>query len=179
MVETSTLAQIISEFGPDSEHPNTHPVSQETVRLWMQSDDIEALGAAYAFVTDPRHYARIRPPLSCADYYPFVMDYSERCLRENPSGDWADSRYIAGRQLATWFAEFWDDQSVPRSTVGEIKRRLAELYKAGDDELRTCIVNATLEHIFERRDLREFFGDWPSEADLRVAYEQAMEWNSR
>jgi len=34
---------------------------------------------------------------------------------------------------------------------------LGRLYTEGDEKLRTCIVAATLEHLFEQKDIREFF----------------------
>ena len=178
MKRRSSLAEIISEFGEDSEHPPTNPVAQERVKRWMKSNDIDVLGATYAFITDPKHYPRIEPPLAFADYYPFVIRYVERCLRENPDGEWADSRYLAGHSLVAWFVKFWDDPEVPRHSLHDMKRWLGGLYKAGDEELRICIVTGILEHLFERPDISDYFRDWKKDGVLEVAYKQAMKWNA-
>jgi hypothetical protein len=178
MATNSVVSEIVSEFG-DAERPNTHPVPREKVVRWTQSDDIDVLGAAYAFVTDGRHYGRINPPLLFGDYYPFLLKYFARCLREDPAGDWADSRYLAGHGLVGWFRQFWDDPKVPRTSLENIKQWLAGLYREGDQALRTCIVTAILEHLFERRDIAKYFRDWKNDSVLKVAYDEAQEWSDR
>ena len=53
------------------------------------------------------------------------------------------------------------------------------VYKNGDDRLRTCIVTATLEHLFERKAIRKYFADWQDDATLAVAYDQACLWDEK
>jgi len=62
--------------------------------------------------------------------------------------------------------------------IDELKKELAELYKKGDERLRICIVTATLEHLFERRDISQYFADWKNDPILKIAYSEAMEWSS-
>jgi hypothetical protein len=37
-------------------------------------------------------------------------------------------------------------------------------------------VQATLEHLFEQKDMRKFFSDWSKDEVLAVAHEEASEW---
>ena len=60
----------------------------------------------------------------------------------------------------------------------EWKRWLADIYKRGSEEVRTCIINATLEHLLEKGALRKFFADWVKDPILRPAYEQALLWHA-
>jgi hypothetical protein len=139
-------------------------IPRERVLNWMGSANIEVLGAAYVLILKPQHYNRITPPLTFDDYHTFVRHYHERCFLENPQGEWCNSRYEAGWNLANWFARLWRDQSVPRSALEELKTWLAKLY------------TATLEHLFETPELAEFFAEWKSDPILSVAHEAAMEW---
>jgi len=74
------------------------------------------------------------------------------------------------------FAHMWRDSSVPRSVLHDLKAWLGRLYIAGDAEIRTCIVQATLEHLFEQKQIREFFSDWQDNEILAVAHQEASEW---
>ena len=60
--------------------------------------------------------------------------------------------------------------------LADLKNWLGQLYKRGDSELRTCIVHAALEHMFEQKEIREFFSDWAKDQVLAVAHEEASEW---
>jgi len=58
----------------------------------------------------------------------------------------------------------------------DLKNWLGELYKNGDETIRKCIVQASLEHLFEQKPIRKFFSAWRNDAVLRVAYEEACLW---
>jgi hypothetical protein len=53
---------------------------------------------------------------------------------------------------------------------------LGKLYEEGSQEVRTCVVQATLEHLFEQKDIRKFFSDWQKDEVLKVAFGEASEW---
>jgi hypothetical protein len=74
------------------------------------------------------------------------------------------------------FASLWRDSAVPREILKELKDWLGRLYAEGDETLRTCIVTATLEHLFEQKDIREFFSDWKQHPVLTMAHKQGSEW---
>jgi hypothetical protein len=170
------LDEIIEIFGPDSERPNTGPVDREKVLRWFASDEIEVLGAAYAFITDKRHLSRIRPSLQVGAIRPFVRRYLDRCLRDNPEGDWSDPRYLAGHAIVAWFDAWWDGKGVVPADIEEWKRSLESMYKGGEDDLRLAIETAVLEHLFERKAIALYFADWRADPELNGAYERALDW---
>ena len=144
------------------------------LQKWMASSDIEILGFVHAMLHDGRF--RTEPPLQQTVYVKFIQHYFERCLRENPEGEWADSRCSAGGDLVNVFASLWRDPSVPRPILTDLKTWLGKLYKEGSQEIRTCIVQSTLEHLFEQRDIRKFFSDWQKDEVLNLAHGAASEW---
>jgi hypothetical protein len=154
--------------------PRTDVVALSDVQRWISSSDIEILGFTYALLSDQRF--RIEPPILLDDYVKFVKHYYERCFRENPDREWSDSRFSAGTDLVGVFADLWRDSSVPRSVLDDLKAWLGRLYKEGDPDLRISIVQATLEHLFEQEQIREFFSDWRDDETLAVAHEEASEW---
>jgi hypothetical protein len=58
----------------------------------------------------------------------------------------------------------------------ELKAWLGRLYLEGDGSIRTCIITATLEHLFEQKDIREFFSDWKKDPVLAIAHKEACLW---
>ena len=176
MDTAALLAEIGAEMG-DPENPPTTVVPREKVLTWMQSGDIEVLGRTFYFMTDKRHSPRIRPALAFEDYHPFAIRYYKRCFRENPEeSKWALGRYPAGWSFVNWFAGLWNVSTVPRKALNDLKQLLATLYKEGDSALRTCIVTAILEHLFERRTIAKFFSNWEQDPILRTAYQEGMQW---
>lgn len=173
-----TLQQIIDKLwiAPDNAEwtPRTNTLQLDDIHRWLKSDDIEVLGFTSALIHDARF--RIEPPLPCNEYKDFVIHYYARCLKEDPQGKWADSSYSAGSSLVNIFGSLWRDSSVPRETMKELKDWIGRLYVEGNEALRTCLVTATLEHLFEQRDIREFFSDWEKRPVLARAHKQACEW---
>ncbi|MBZ5721514.1 MAG: hypothetical protein LAO03_14135 [Acidobacteriia bacterium] len=172
---SDTLQDIINRLwiAPDNAEwtPKTDTVSLSDVREWFKSNDIEVLGFTSALIHDARF--RVEPPLTPNEYKSFVTHYYGRCLKEDPKSKWADSRYSAGSTLVNAFASLWRDSSVPRQVLKELKAWLGLLYKEGDESMRACIVTATLEHLFEQEDIREFFSDWKKDPLLAVAHKEA------
>jgi hypothetical protein len=175
---SDTLQEIIDRLwiAPDNAEwtPKTDTVSLGDVRQWFKSDDIEVLGFTKALIHDTRF--RIEPPLTPNEYRGFATHYLERCLKEDPESKWADSRYSAGTTLVNVFASLWRDSRVPREVVKDLKTWLGRLYAEGDASLRTCIVTATLEHLFEQKDIREYFSDWKKDPVLAIAHKEACVW---
>ena len=129
--------------------PKTDVVALSDIQRWMGSSDIETLGFTHHLLSETRF--RVEPAISIEEYICFTKKYYERCLRENPEGEWSSSSYIAGGELVNIFASLWRDSSVPRSVLSDLKMWLGWLYKEGDAKLRRCIVQATLEHLFEQQ----------------------------
>jgi len=153
-----------------------YTLSREQVMRWARREDLEALGALNFLLFDPEESRRIEPNLTLAEYIEAVFPYLERCLRENPQSQWADSRWSAGYLLNNWIKDVWADELF-RPQVDEFRDWLANLYKSTDDpDLRLCLVQATLEHLFEDDGLAERFAGWRDDPELRVAYEEAKLW---
>lgn len=154
--------------------PKTNVIALADFREWISSEDMEILGFAYSMSANRRF--RIEPPFPLEDYLRFMKHYIERCFRESPDGEWSDSRWTAGWDLVNIFARLWRDPETPRSVLRDLKEWLAGLYKGFDEDIRRCIVQATLEHLFEQKPIRQFFSDWKNDAILRAAYEDACLW---
>lgn len=174
----SVLQEMIEQFGLP-EKPRTEVIPRASVLDWMHSDDIEVLGALYAFLMKADYARRVQPSLSFSDYSVFLRDYFERCFLENPDGDWTHSRYAAAWDLASWFGATWRDPHVDRQELATIKNWLAKIYKGGDDAIKRCVVDGTLEHLFEDRDIVRFFSDWKKDPKLAIAYGEALEWSAK
>jgi hypothetical protein len=128
------------------------PLDGEEIRRAASSDDIETLGALLHLLDKAAFRDRIEPPLCFDEHQALFLRFYERCLLEDPGGEWSGSRYEAGWSLAAWFRTLWNDSAVPRPKLLEIKRLLAKLYENGDSAVRTCIVNAT--RLFQRLEQR-------------------------
>jgi hypothetical protein len=172
------LQEIISKLWTTPERaewtPKTDVVAFSDVQRWMASTDIEILGFTSALLSN--RCFRVEPPITLEDYIQFAKHYYERCLRENPDGEWSDSRFSAGTDLVNIFANLWRDSSVPRPVLVDLKSWLGRLYKEGDPDLRIGMVQATLEHLFEQEQIREFFSDWRDDEVLATAHDEASEW---
>jgi hypothetical protein len=164
----------ITDPGPDGWRPKVTSVPLDELHGWMKSEDIEVLGHTYLILNDSRFH--VYPPLSRDEYNIFAMHYFGRCLRENPDGEWSDNRYSAGWDIVRWFVQLWDDAEVSRSLLVEIKQWLERLYREGDETLRKCLVTATVEHLFERKEIRDFFTDWENDPELKAAHAEGMQW---
>lgn len=164
----------ITDPGPDGWRPKNSSIPLNELREWIKSEDIEVLGHVYLVLNDSRFHTD--PPLSRDEYQKFAMHYYSRCLLENPDGEWSDSRYSAGWDIVRWFVQLWDDAQVPRSALTEIKQWLERLYRESDGALRKCIVTATVEHLFEREEIRGFFTDWKNDPVLKPAYDEGALW---
>ncbi len=144
--------------------------------LWADNQDLEAQGALNSLLFDPADSRRIDPNLTLPEYMALELPYLERCLREDPRGDWADSRWEAAGLVASWIKDVWADERF-RPSVVEFRDWLAKLYKSADDlGLRTCLVQATLEHLFEVEGIANSFGIWRDDEELRSAYDEAKLW---
>jgi hypothetical protein len=169
---------IVDEFGLP-ENLKQSVISNKTVLDWMQSSDIEALGALYSFVMKANYSNRIKPVLTQYDYWNFLSRYFARCFREDPNGEWAHSRYQAGWDLANWITKLWKDQPSSSEILVEVRKWLGDLYREADAPLRRCIVDAALEHMFENKQVARFFVGWKSDQILAQAYSEALDWSPK
>jgi hypothetical protein len=151
-------------------------VPKMQVLAWMEFPDLEVRAALYSIIADADLVKHVKPALELDDCFDFVISYLEQCMVEDPKSEWADSRYGAGRQLVSWIIHFWESKEIPREKLVEIKGRLAALYTEGDEDMRDTLVNAVLEHLFEKQELVAFFEDWKNDPNLAKAYGDALAW---
>jgi hypothetical protein len=168
-----TPEHLIDTFGTP-EKPKTGKIDKACVMEWADSADINVLGVLYGYLSNASYFERVTPSLRPQEFLQFSLKYFARCIIENASSKYADSRYEATWELVSVFLSFWNsDERVHCSTI---KSWLAEQYKHGDDEVRRSLVDGTLEHLFENAEAREFFFDWKKDQALAIAYEEANEW---
>lgn len=170
--------EVVNAFGTP-ERPKRDRIPKQRVVEWSQSEDIDTLGALYGYVSDPTYASRVSPALSADEFVSLAIKYFEWCLRENPDSKFANSRYEAGWELVGLFAGLWKDLQTPRDECERLKTWLADLYRSADEDLRRCIVDATLEHLFEDRGIAKYFADWKGDPLLGQAYREALEWSAR
>jgi hypothetical protein len=179
--EQVTVEELIERFWIVRDHdgwiPKTETIALQQLLDSMKCEDIEVLGFLDGLLHDGRF--RVEPALSSAQYVDWIKHYYERCFRENPDGEWSESSYSAGWALVRVFIHLWDDETVPRELLNDLKAWLADTYKQGDSCLRTCIVNASLEHMFERKLIRKYFSDWQKDPILAVAFSEACLWDRK
>jgi hypothetical protein len=150
------------------------------VRRWMRVTDPEVRGAIHTLLRDSAVHQRITPPLCFDEVFDWILQYYEWCLRTDPRGEcydtqWVDTRWDAAFELIPWFIWWWDE-GIDRSYLERVKAMLAELYISGSHDLREAIAVGLLEHLFERKPIREFFAAWKDDPQLRPAYEAASAW---
>jgi hypothetical protein len=142
----------------------------------MHSEDLETAGAVYQLIMDEAYYTRIQPPLVADDYVAFLKRYYSRCVLEDPNGEWVDSRYEAAWGNARWISHLWHDPGVARPVLSDLKEWLLNLYREGDEHVRTSLITGTLEHLFEESELAVFFSDWRSNPLTGSAYQEALSY---
>lgn len=159
------LNEIIAEFD------RTSPLEASTVRRWMRTTDLEVAGALMSLIA--KHDSRINAAIRPEEYFDFVRGYYERSMLENPDGEWSDSTTTAGYDFARWFLRLWDDPSVPRSAINDLKESLAQVCRAAPELVRANIINSALEQLFRRSEILDFFADWQGHPSLSEPYIEA------
>jgi hypothetical protein len=151
------------------------PIPRERILCWIEAaKDLSTLAKLYR-LTDEGYY-RIQPDLgrdaSCA----LIQRYLLQCIREGVSDDdEIQGRYEAAQSLHVWFChllEMKDTSAVLTAAAGAI----TELFLASEEDVRTAIEAGFLEHVLETAALRPYFEHWSRDANLREAWERALEW---
>lgn len=151
-------------------------IPHDMVLSWMQSPDMEALGAVWSFIIkDDKVLRRIDPPLSAEECVEFHFRYLELCLRNDPQAEYGLSRYQAAREVLSWF-RFAKPEWLEDGFLQRVKEWLKDIYLTGDEDTRTAVVTGALEHILEEPRWEDFFADWRTQPELSTAYQEAMEY---
>ena len=170
-----TAVETIEYLARSNKEPDL-PIQVEDVRRWGESEDVEELGAVVGLLSNERFYRFIQPPPTYDDCAPILKRYFVRCMAENPDGRWSDSGYLAAHGLNIWFRSVWRDENLPKTARADLKTWIAEIYRSGDREFRDALLLGALEHMFEDREIREFFSDWKNDPLLSDAYSEACEF---
>lgn len=172
------LNRILASFG-DPESPNIDTLKRNVVLGWMQSQDINTMGAIYSLLLKRVYTSRIEPPLVFEDYKDLFLRFYERCITEDsPLADDLDSfvlsRYTAALDFTRWFISVVQDDQIPRRYIDEIKNWLKQLYIDGSPAVKLCIETGILEHLFTIEQIKRDFSDWESDPLLKSAYQSAL-----
>lgn len=159
---TLTPAEIAPEFLDERGWSKKTPLDSERVRAWLDSDDLEVLGAANRLLFTKEHLQRVTPPLTFDECFRFRKHYCERCLTEltfeDYEGEWADVGFNLNHQIVYWFQELYVDKSVPRPFLDELKTWLKRmiLESAQGEQLASAVAD----HLVGWKKTAKFFADW-------------------
>ncbi len=172
------LNSILASFG-DPESPNIDKLKRNVVLGWMQSQDLNTVGAIYSLLLKRVYTSRIEPPLAFEDYKNLFLRFYERCITEDSAlADDLDSfvlsRYTAAHDFSRWFISVFQDNQISRHHIDEIKNWLRQLYIDGSSEVKLSIETGILEHLFVIEQIKRAFSDWKSDPLLKSAYQSAL-----
>ena len=160
-------AEVLRVLGEDA------PVSRDDIRKWIDSGDLLTWSAVYALLERPSTQF---PVEEAAD---FMRRYLIRCIEENPSpGDYVHGGYEAAWELAAALKEWRRRGGRVATSIRGIAVELEKLYRRGDPATRNRVLCGVLEHAFEDAALRPYFSNWDRDAELREAYNLAMDWGA-
>lgn len=154
----------------------TATVNLGLVEGWMKSDDLEVLCATVGFLLDEKFGMQVQPPPSYWDVTDFFLMVWKRVISENNiKSDRIPSRYDVATQLGQYFESRWLAGDKIRD-VPKIRETIEQFYMSGDTEVRTCLETATIEHLMEKRDIREYLNDWKQHPIMKHAFANCLEW---
>ncbi len=142
---------------------------------WMESSDIEVLGAVYSIISEVRTFSKVSPPPDAAKCDRFALSYIERCIRHDPHGEWASTRYEAAYDATSWFEALWAETAGTSAVLSDLRETLARLTMECDAAVQDCIVTGVLEHLFQNRKIQKFFAGWAEREVLKDSYKEGCE----
>lgn len=168
---TDTLNQILDTF-----NDKNSPINKAQVLEWMQNSELEVIAAISCYISKKDITDRITPQLNFNETFAFLLHLYARLLKENVPGEWAESRYSAGREVVGLIKSLWRNDEINTEQFDKFKKWLADLFITGDSDLKECIVNSILEHLFEEPTLLAQFEDWKNDPRLVAAYSDSLLW---
>lgn len=142
----------------------------------IRSDDAELAGAVYDIVTTDKLRKRIEPPLADEELENLLIPYFERCILTDPQGERTLTRYGAAWEAQDCILDTWESEGGSSESFVKWKKWMEKLYRAGDEKIKRAIVDGILEHLFEKKGLRQSFADWKADSELKTAYDEAQLW---
>jgi len=151
-------------------------IPKADVLAGVRGDDTELAGAIYDIVTTEKLRKRIEPPLTDKELDYLITEYFERCILNDPKGEWALTRYSAAWEAQDCILGAWESEGGGSESFTRWKKWMEKLYRAGDEGIKRAIVDGILEHLFEKKGLRQSFADWKADSELKTAYDEAQLW---
>lgn len=151
-------------------------IPKSDILAGIRSDDAELAGAVYDIVTSDNLRRRIAPPLADDELAKLTTEYFERCIRTDPKGEWALTRYSAAWEAQDCILDAWQSEGGTSESFIRWKKWMEKLYRDGDEGTKRAIVDGILEHLFEKKGLRQSFADWKADSELKIAYDEAQLW---
>jgi hypothetical protein len=142
----------------------------------IRGDDSELAGAIYDIVTIDQLSKRIEPPLTDEELDSLITEYFERCILADPKGERTLTRYGAAWEAQDCILDTWESEGGSSESFVRWKKWMEKLYRAGDEKIKRAIVDGILEHLFEKKGLRQSFADWKADSELKTAYDEAQLW---
>ena len=178
MTRDNDLARITRLMNLLKNSQDNIEIKRDDIIELMNSDNISVLGAVKYFIFNKKYCSYIVPSLQIEEYHHFMIRYCTKCFEDNPvDDDWAESRYLAGYSLVKWFKSLWYNKGTPYYILVEIRDFLERIYETSNSDIRECIVNSVLEHLFKDKDIVIFFRKWRDSALLSIAYNKALYFN--
>jgi len=158
----------------DQHHESRIP--KDDIVAGIHSEDTELAGVIYDIVTTDKLRRRIEPPLSDEELDKLLPEYFERSILTDPTGKWTLTRYGAAWEAQDCILDTWEKEGGSSESFTTWKKWMEKLYRDGDEGIKRAIVDGILEHLFERKGLRQSFADWQADSDLKTAYDEAQLW---
>jgi len=150
------------------------PIPRQRVRGWIrQATSVQLDALLYKLTREA--WSRIEPHLETAETCTLIERYLLGCIRENPQGGVALTRYEAAGELEAWFdhlAHMEDTRAILQSAVDAV----TTLFLAGDGDVRRAIETGFLEHVLEQAPMRPLFSHWAHDERLQEAWRLALAW---
>lgn len=150
------------------------PLPPSLIKLCMASYDIRLLGAMNSVLDMPQNMGRLSPHLDIRSILTFKMHYCERCLTEDPKNEWADSRYTAAWDFASWFLSQYHKSTIVNTDLMLIEQWLKNFFLKSMPQVRICLTRTILAEILRERNIRQLFEDWQKHPDLQRALQSAL-----
>jgi hypothetical protein len=149
----------------------TVPASR--VKEWLTTQDPDALSVVYEAISKKWH--QVSGGLSPEIYFELVSLLFRVALREAPRSDYGLSKYDAATIYSAFLVQCANDPNTLQ-LLRAAAADLEQLYRTGDEAQKRCVVDGVLEHVFSNPVIRSTFSVWGQDPDLRVAYQEAIEW---
>lgn len=151
-------------------------IPKEVLLEIMKTKDLETMGAIFNIFDSEEYENLIDQYPDMEDIIGFYVTFFRRCIIENIAGEYALNRYEAAGTLVNFYKGLKKDKRVPKRMIDTVKSMLKEVYMEGNEDIRECVINGFLEHIFEDVQIQADFSDWKNNEVLKEAYDQALKW---